>query len=92
MQESFPVQGIDTAAPVAIAFLFVFAFVGLITMALLVWVYCRIFSKACYPWAMGFLIIVPLANIIVPFILAFATWPVEKELEQLKQGRVSETL
>jgi hypothetical protein len=44
-----------------------------------------IFAKAGYHWAMGLLMIVPIANIIMPFVLAFGKWPIQKELEQLHQ-------
>ena len=48
-------------------------------------VYCKIFHKAGYCWAMGLLMLVPIACIIMPFILAFGRWPIEKELEQLRR-------
>jgi hypothetical protein len=63
--------------------LMVFFFVVLLT-AVMVWVYCRIFSKAGYSWALGLLMIVPIANIVMPFVLAFGDWPIHKELRQLK--------
>ena len=58
--------------------LFFVAFVVGIVMNILlvVWPFCRIFSKAGYHWALGLLMIVPIANIIMPFILAFGDWPV----------------
>jgi hypothetical protein len=66
-------------------------FVGLVLMAVLVvaivktWIYCRIFSKAGYGWAWGLLTLVPVANIIMPFVLALGDWPVQKELRLFKQ-------
>lgn len=59
--------------------------VSLITTALMTWAYCRIFSKAGYPWALGLLMLVPIANIIMPFVLAFGDWPIHKELRLLRQ-------
>ncbi|HUT31151.1 MAG TPA: hypothetical protein VMX13_15255 [Sedimentisphaerales bacterium] len=59
--------------------------VSLIVTAVMVWVYCRIFSKAGYPWALGLLMLVPIANIVMPFVLAFGDWPVHKELRLLRQ-------
>ncbi|MHC4546716.1 MAG: hypothetical protein ACYSYL_19740 [Planctomycetota bacterium] len=44
-----------------------------------------IFSKAGYSWTLGLLMLVPIANIIMPFFLAFADWPVQKEIRQLRQ-------
>ena len=48
-------------------------------------IFCRIFAKAGYHWAFGLLVIVPVANLIVPFFLAFADWPAQKELRELRQ-------
>jgi len=48
-------------------------------------IWCRLFSKAGYNWASGLLMLVPVANVIMPFILAFNEWPIEKELRQLRQ-------
>ncbi len=60
-------------------------FVGLIVVAIKVLIFCKIFSKAGYSWALGLLILVPIANIIMAFYLAFADWPVQKEVRQLRQ-------
>jgi len=62
----------------------VFGLFFLLTLALVVLAYCRIFSKAGYPWVLGLLALVPLANVIVLLFLAFADWPVLKQLKQLK--------
>ena len=58
-------------------------FVAGMTIALIIW--CKLFSKAGYHWATGLLVLVPIANIVVAFYLAFADWPVLKELRQLRQ-------
>ena len=60
-------------------------FVGLIAIAIKALIFCKIFSKAGYSWALGLLILVPIADIIMAFYLAFADWPVQKELRKLKQ-------
>ncbi len=52
-------------------------------IALIIW--CKLFSKAGYDWATGLLVLVPIANLVVAFYLAFADWPVLKELRQLRQ-------
>ena len=44
---------------------------GLIVVAITALIYCKIFSKAGYSWALGLLMLVPIANIIMPFVLAF---------------------
>lgn len=54
-------------------------FIALVTTVLITWAYCKIFSRAGYCWALGLLTLVPIANIIVPFILAFGDWPVLKQ-------------
>ena len=72
-------------AAFSIVFFLFFLFAGLLVTILMAWVYCRIFSKAGYPWVLGLLMLVPIANIIMPFVLAFGDWPVHKELRILKQ-------
>ena len=56
-------------------FIFVFIMAFLVNILLVVWPFCKIFSKAGYHWALGILMIVPVANIIMPFVLAFSNWP-----------------
>ena len=57
----------------------------LIIVAVKILVFCKIFSKAGYSWALGLLMLVPIANIIMLFVLAFAEWPIERELHSYKQ-------
>jgi len=73
-------------APIFVVILtaFVVLFAVLVTAVLLV-AYCKITAKAGYHWALGILMIVPFGNIILPLCLAFADWPVHRELRQLKQ-------
>ncbi len=73
------------AVPVYIALLIFGAFVALIVVVIKVVLFCKIFSKAGYSWTLGLLMLVPIANIIMPFFLAFADWPVQKEVCQLRQ-------
>lgn len=58
---------------------------GLIAIIFSVIIYWRIFSKAGYSGAMGLLMFVPIANIVVLCILAFGEWPIYKELNYLRQ-------
>jgi len=44
----------------------------------------KISQKAGYPGALGILSLIPLVNVIFFYFLAFAQWPVLKELEHLK--------
>ena len=72
-------------------FLLLIILVSLAITGLMVWAYCRIFSKSGYSWALGLLMLVPVASIIVPFVLAFGDWPILKELRQLKQQQSNTT-
>jgi glycerol-3-phosphate acyltransferase PlsY len=60
----------------------------LIVTAIKILIFCKIFSKAGYCWALGLLMLVPIANIIMLFVLAFADWPVQREMRLLKQQQV----
>ncbi len=68
-----------------ILFILFMLFVGLIVTTITVLIFCMIFSKAGYSWALGLLMLVPIANIIMAFFLAFADWPIRKQLRLLKQ-------
>ncbi len=57
----------------------------LIIVAVKVLIFCKIFSKAGFSWALGLLILVPIANIVILFVLAFAEWPIQRELSSYKQ-------
>jgi hypothetical protein len=48
-------------------------------------VICKIFSKAGYHWAMGLLTLVPVVGFFVPLYLAFAEWPIQKQLKAARQ-------
>ena len=56
-----------------------------VTIVLTAVIWCKLFSKAGYHWTRGLLMLVPIANIIMPFILAFGEWPIQKELQHLRQ-------
>jgi len=84
-----PVSCCPEVAPVFFLLLLMFVFfVSLIALAIMTLIFCKIFSKAGYSWALGLLILVPIANIIMAFYLAFADWPVQKEVRQLRQQQV----
>ncbi len=59
--------------------------VVLMSVAVSVIIYCMIFHKAGFHWALGLLTLVPIGGIVMLCILAFCDWPVQKELRQLKQ-------
>jgi len=75
-------------APVfSIIFLIFMIPLVLIIVAVKILIFCKIFSKAGYSWALGLLMLVPIANIIMLFVLAFAEWPIERELHSFRQQR-----
>jgi len=54
-------------------------------MVLAAVIWWKIFAKAGYSGALGLLMLVPVANLVMLLVLAFGTWPVHRELEHLKQ-------
>ncbi len=73
-------------APVfSIVFLIFLIPVVMIVVAVKILIFCKIFSKTGYSWALGLLILVPIANIVMLFVLAFAEWPIQRELRSYKQ-------
>lgn len=81
-----PEQMFNTIGP-AVAIMIALFILGLIAMVEIVKaiVFCMIFAKAGYHWALGLLMLVPIACIIMPFVLAFGKWPIQKELKLLRQ-------
>ena len=65
--------------------------VSLIMTALLTFAFCRIFHKTGYCWALGLLTLVPLVNLIMPFVLAFGDWPVQKQLRSVREQQRNTT-
>jgi len=45
---------------------------------------CRLFAKAGYHGALGLLVFLPVVNVMAFLFLAFAQWPVERELRSLR--------
>lgn len=81
-----PEQLFTAVGPVVVIIVAIFLLAtSLALLAIKAVVYCKIFHKAGYCWAMGLLMLVPIACVIMPFILAFGRWPIEKELEQLRR-------
>jgi len=73
------------APALGIVLILIMVLVGLLFFVLTIIIYCKIFSKAGYCWVLGFLMLVPIANLIMLLVLAFSDWPVLKELRMLKQ-------
>jgi hypothetical protein len=67
--------------------LFIWGIISLLLIVFAVIVWWKIFSKAGYSGAMGLLMFVPVANLIVLCILAFGEWPILRELNMLRQNQ-----
>jgi len=71
------------AAAVAVFIGFIVLFVlAMSTVSTIAW--CFIFKRAGYSWALGLLTLVPIANIVVFFVLAFSRWPIQNEVDRLR--------
>ena len=74
------------AAPVFAGIFMIFVMLFALVIAVIqIVAFCKIFSKAGFSWALGLLMLVPIANIIITLYLAFAEWPIERELSSYKQ-------
>jgi hypothetical protein len=74
------------AAPVFGAFFIIFIILfALFATIIQIVAFCKIFSKAGFSWVLGLLMLVPIANIVMFFFLAFADWPIQRELRSYKQ-------
>lgn len=62
-------------------------FMVLVSVVLTIVIWWKIFSKAGWSGALGLLMLVPIVNFIMALYVAFATWPIQRELEALKRGR-----
>ncbi len=58
---------------------------GLIGLIFAIIIYWRIFSKAGYSGARSLLMLIPVVNLIIIIMFAFSEWPIERELNQLRQ-------
>ena len=76
-------SGVNTATLAII--ILVFSLVGLVGFIFAIIVYWRIFAKAGYSGALGLLMFVPIANIVMLCVLAFGEWPIYRELNYLRQ-------
>ncbi|MBC8379076.1 MAG: hypothetical protein H8E62_07875 [Planctomycetes bacterium] len=52
-------------------------------------VFCKIFSKAGYHWALGLIMLIPIGNLIMLCVLAFGQWPIHRELQALKHAQMT---
>ena len=85
MDQSFP--GMNEMAAMPFIILILVAIIAmLISSVLTVVVWCKLFGKSGHSWGLGFLMLVPIANLILPLYLAFSDWPVLKKLRQYEQS------
>src|SRR5258708_1819176 len=70
-------------ATTLVTIILVSGIVGLVGIIFSVIIYWRIFAKAGYSGALGLLMLVPIANIVMLCILAFCEWPIYTELNYL---------
>ncbi len=78
--------GFEPSAALMIIPIVIGGVVWLVAMIITVIAFCKIFSKAGYCWALGLLMLVPIANLVMFLVLAFSEWPILKELRALKQS------
>jgi hypothetical protein len=79
----------EGAGVIIFLFVMMIIFISLLLTVLMTWAYCRICSKAGYSWALGLLMLVPVANFVLPLVLAFGDWPIQKEMRKLKSQQSS---
>ena len=65
--------------------IFLAVIVALVATGIKTLICCMLFHKAGFSWALGLLILVPIANIVAILYLTFADWPVRRELRQLRE-------
>lgn len=58
--------------------------VGIILLLITLIPWWMIFRKAGYSEALGCLMVIPILNLIMLFYLAFAEWPIERELKYMR--------
>ncbi len=84
MQSVPQFEGAEVMTGIGALFALVIALVSVV-IGIIVW--WKIFSKVGWSGALGLLMLVPIVNLVMIFVLAFGTWPIERELEQLRAAR-----
>ncbi len=72
-------------APIFILLWLLFC-LAMVILSIVIW--CKIFAKAGYGWAFGLLMLVPIANLVMLFVLAFGDWPIQRQLRMLQQQQM----
>ncbi len=81
----------DFVPALVLIFVALAIFASFIWTLIKTWLNCVIFHKAGFGWAWGLLTLVPIANVIIPFILALGDWPVSRELRRFKEAAKTQT-
>jgi len=55
---------------------------AMVALSIVIW--WKIFAKAGYSGALGLLMFVPIANLVMMLVLAFGEWPIHREMAQLR--------
>lgn len=77
----------DTAAMgIGIVFILIYVVVMLGMLAFMALIFWKIFAKTGYGGPMGLLMLIPVVGFVMMCVLAFGTWPIERELQQLRGG------
>ena len=66
-----------------VCFVFGFVVFGILLTVLPFWKIC---TKAGFPGPLALLMLVPIANVILPFYLAFAEWPALRQAQGRQPG------
>ncbi len=83
-QSSTPSDPSSAALAAMAALSGVFLLGGLVFTVFMIWIYFVILKKTgMSPW-LSLLVLVPLAGFVVPLILAFSEWPIERENRALR--------
>jgi hypothetical protein len=82
-----PQFGPENAVP--IVFFGCYMLVILLVTILTVVVFCKIFAKAGYHWALGLIVLIPIGNIIMLLVLAFSEWPIQRQLRAYQQAQMA---
>lgn len=77
-------QAFESAGPIVALIMLA---IGLLSVILSIVVWWRIVAKTGYSGALGLLLFVPIANIVLVLVLAFSTWPIEEEVKRLRGGQ-----
>ena len=75
---------VEQLMPYIVVIVMVFSILSLLLTALNIIIFCKLFHKTGRHWALGFLVLLPMAGLVMLLFLAFGRWPVLEELSALK--------